>query len=128
MLGVRPYLLGCTEICVMDARGAQGNWGGCVAILQFWIWERFPAFRPKLLSREVLSGLNPETVPPRAFYWSARHKWVENKQSLTKYRELIDVLQDEHVNWMPYTPKIVQSLPPTCMYQQEYWLLKSPSH
>ena len=43
-----------------------------------------------------------------------------------EYRGLIDALQDVNVNWTPYTPEVVQELPPSCMIHQDKWLRRGP--
>ncbi|KAJ3691366.1 hypothetical protein LUZ61_020530 [Rhynchospora tenuis] len=95
---------------------------GPIPLMQMWAYERFKIGRPIVLSRV------PEYLPPRGFYWSKRHEWKKrkNKCTLQDYRKMLDLIQDEDVEWTPYDISIRSILPPTCMAGHENWLSMAP--
>ncbi|XP_021754350.1 protein MAIN-LIKE 1-like [Chenopodium quinoa] len=74
-----------------DAAGITG----CMTLLQTWIYEYFPAFRPHRDPVPIGDG------QPRACAWSPR---VEKKSidRLRSIRLLLDRMSPLEVNWMPF--------------------------
>lgn len=50
----------------------------------------------------------------------------ENKYTLQDYRTMLDLMQDEDVEWTPYNMSIRLILPPACMAGHKYWLSIAP--
>ncbi|KAL9224718.1 hypothetical protein vseg_000727 [Gypsophila vaccaria] len=85
--------------------GAKGI-SGCLILLQVWIYEHFPTFRP-FRAQYTNDG-------PRALAWkNAPHYKYNNSDLLDAYRSTLDGLRAENVNWMPYGPRLIKRLPHT---------------
>lgn len=69
---------------------------GCLTLLQIWIYEHFPCFRPR---RGVDVSLSSDT--PRACCWVTR-KEPPRLDLLRHHRRTLDSLTPEMVTWLPY--------------------------
>ncbi|XP_021718613.1 protein MAIN-LIKE 1-like [Chenopodium quinoa] len=70
---------------------------GCLTLLQAWIYEYFPCFRPQQ------GTLTRELTVPRASAWDVG-SGCPNKsmERLLAFRARLDHLTDNEVNWLPY--------------------------
>ncbi|CAI0560848.1 unnamed protein product [Linum tenue] len=69
---------------------------GCLTLLQAWIYEYFPLFRPS----QILQA--PDA--PRASSWVC-HRFAggdDARQRLVRYRQMLDEMSGEDVSWTPY--------------------------
>ncbi|KAG9153336.1 hypothetical protein Leryth_018050 [Lithospermum erythrorhizon] len=71
-----------------------------------WIYEYFPCFRPSQL-KEVDAEI------PRTFRWLSTKGAVKSREKLIEYRQMIDNLTAEHVDWNPYKSDVSQEFPHT---------------
>ncbi|XP_065849566.1 protein MAIN-LIKE 1-like [Euphorbia lathyris] len=88
------------------SRGDCGQITGCLTLLQAWIYEYFPCFRPQ---REGVP-VGPDV--PRARMWSSR-SMEKSEDRLSTFRFRLDRLTAKEVMWMPYGPDVVSRTPRT---------------
>ncbi|KAL2925342.1 Protein MAINTENANCE OF MERISTEMS [Bienertia sinuspersici] len=67
----------------------------CLTLLQCWIYEYFPCFKPHRERHVIGPGY------PRSMLWNVR---CEDKSTarLQSIRRRLDMLQASEVDWMPY--------------------------
>ena len=72
------YSWGSTVLCFLYRQLCEGcrrstanpSLGGCVYLLQLWMWARFPVGRPEVLARrEWFQGQPPSRQPTWAYLW-----------------------------------------------------------
>ncbi|XP_021760578.1 protein MAIN-LIKE 1-like [Chenopodium quinoa] len=81
---------------------------GCLTLLQAWIYEYFPCFRPQQ------GTLTQDLQMPRASAWDVGAGCPsKNLESLLAFRTRIDALTDREVNWLPYGADPALRVPPT---------------
>ncbi|XP_021768509.1 protein MAIN-LIKE 1-like [Chenopodium quinoa] len=91
-----------------ESRKDADSIAGCLMLLQAWIYEYFPCFRPQkgTLTREISI--------PRACAWDVgsecRNKIMER---LLAFRARLDQLTDNEVNWLPYGVDPARRVPAT---------------
>ncbi|XP_065864128.1 protein MAINTENANCE OF MERISTEMS-like isoform X2 [Euphorbia lathyris] len=88
------------------SRGDCGQITGCLTLLQAWIYEYFPCFRPH---RE---GVTVDPDLPRASMWPSI-ALEKTDDRLRSYRVRIDRLTADEVMWMPYGPDAITGTPRT---------------
>ncbi|XP_021768491.1 protein MAIN-LIKE 1-like [Chenopodium quinoa] len=81
---------------------------GCLTLLQAWIYEYFPCFRPQQ------GTLTRELSIPRASAWD-EGSGCPNKsmERLLAFRARLDQLTDNEVNWLPYGVDPARRVPAT---------------
>ncbi|XP_021725846.1 protein MAINTENANCE OF MERISTEMS-like [Chenopodium quinoa] len=79
---------------------------GCLTLLQAWIYEYFPCFRPQQ------GTLTRELGRPRALLWDVGSP-PKSPDRLYAFRARLDVLIDIEVNWLPYGPDPASVVPTT---------------
>ncbi|KAL2922208.1 Protein MAINTENANCE OF MERISTEMS [Bienertia sinuspersici] len=81
---------------------------GCLTLLQCWIYEYFPCFRPHRERHVIGPGY------PRSMLWNVR---CEDKSTarLQSIRRRLDMLQASEVDWMPYRTDPSKDVPRTLM-------------
>ncbi|CAI0392375.1 unnamed protein product [Linum tenue] len=91
--GALAYLY--RQLGVATRAGSKGLCG-CLTLLQAWIYEYFPLFRPSQLPQ------SPDA--PRASSWISPRLpgGDEARQRLVRYRQLLDELSADDVTWTPY--------------------------
>ncbi|XP_065851219.1 protein MAINTENANCE OF MERISTEMS-like [Euphorbia lathyris] len=87
-------------------RGDCGQMTGCMTLLQSWIYEYFPCFRPH---REAVT-VDPDL--PRASLWPSI-SMEKSDERLRAFRARLDVLTADEVMWMPYGPDAITETPRT---------------
>ncbi|XP_056689114.1 protein MAIN-LIKE 1-like [Spinacia oleracea] len=95
------------QLGVASRGGSQGI-SGCLTLLQAWIYEYFPTFRPHT------SRLTCEPGTARACMWSIR----QERRSLVRlqsFRTSIDQLMSAEVTWLPYGPDPALTVPRTTL-------------
>ncbi|XP_050213092.1 protein MAIN-LIKE 1-like [Mercurialis annua] len=93
----------------ISSRGDCSGLTGCLTLLQTWIYEYFPCFRPQ---RERLLI---ESYHPRASSWSA----TASECSATRLRSLrarLDLLTAEEITWLPFGGEPAASVKHTAYY------------
>ncbi|CAI0430807.1 unnamed protein product [Linum tenue] len=91
--GALAYLY--RQLGVAIRAGSKGLCG-CLTLLQAWIYEYFPLFRPSQLPQ------SPDA--PRASSWISPRLpgGDEARQRLARYQQLLDELSADDVTWTPY--------------------------
>ncbi|KAF7021226.1 hypothetical protein CFC21_034211 [Triticum aestivum] len=111
----------------------QSNLTGCLLLLQFWSWERFPIGRPDMLKPkfpnvdELEDDRDRPTVGLRwvvgaCTYRSAPARCYEH------FTNEFDLLTDDQVVWSPYREDRVKTLhlAPICTQDSHLWLTQAP--
>ncbi|XP_065871499.1 protein MAINTENANCE OF MERISTEMS-like [Euphorbia lathyris] len=88
------------------SRGDCGQITGCLTLLQAWIYEYFPCFRPQW------EGVTLDPAMPRACMWPSI-PLEKSGDRLKSYRVWIDELTADEVMWMPYGPDVITHTPRT---------------
>ncbi|CAM0955801.1 unnamed protein product [Alopecurus aequalis] len=99
------------QLCEACRRVNPGsNLGGCVLLVQVWMWERLPVGRPS-------SARNPWVFDEQDRRPTVAHLWerVSEKNGKAEilyeyYTREMDLLQPSTVRWSPYTRDEVNSL------------------
>ncbi|XP_065851053.1 protein MAINTENANCE OF MERISTEMS-like [Euphorbia lathyris] len=86
------------------SRGDCGQMTGCLTLLQSWIYEYFPCFRPH---REAVT-VDPDL--PRASMWPSI-SLEKSDERLRAFRAQIDRLTTDEVMWMSYGSDAVTGTP-----------------
>lgn len=112
------------QLCEACRRINPGsNLGGCVLLVQVWMWERLPVGRPT-------SARNPWAFDEEDRRPTVAHLWerVSEKNGKTEilyeyYTHEMDLLQPSLVRWSPYTRDEVNSLELNhiCMRDDQLW-------
>ncbi|XP_021774617.1 protein MAIN-LIKE 1-like [Chenopodium quinoa] len=93
---------------VTASRKDADSIAGCLTLLQAWIYEYFPCFRPQQ------GTLTRELTVPRASAWDVG-SGCPNKsmERLLAFRTRLDHLTDNEVNWLPYGVDPARRVPAT---------------
>ncbi|KAL9244588.1 hypothetical protein vseg_018353 [Gypsophila vaccaria] len=79
---------------------------GCLTLLQVWIYEHFPTFRPFRVEY-------PNDGPLALGWKNVSHYKSNDSDLLNAYRKTLDGLRVEDVKWMPYGPRTIKRHPHT---------------
>ncbi|XP_021731341.1 protein MAIN-LIKE 1-like [Chenopodium quinoa] len=95
---------------------------GCLTLLQAWIYEYFPCFRPQQ------GTLTRELSIPHACAWDVGLGCLnKSMERLLAFRARLDKLTDNEVNWLPYGVDPARRVPATlfigCI---QYWSIIEP--
>ncbi|XP_050229219.1 protein MAINTENANCE OF MERISTEMS-like [Mercurialis annua] len=93
----------------ISSRGDCSGLTGCLTLLQTWIYEYFPCFRPQRERLLIESHL------PRASSWSA----TASDCSATRLRSLrarLDTLTAEEITWLPFGGEPAATIEHTAYY------------
>ncbi|KAL6346186.1 hypothetical protein AAG906_027930 [Vitis piasezkii] len=138
------------ELCRASQSGAM-EIAGPLTLLQLWAWERLHVGRPGAQfpaqrhivpeagnEREaphdfgdapVVGAIEEQALPvdPRGCRWKGRFSHTDNPQGgLTLYRDQLDQQKNDQIIWQPYTPEILEKLPPICVADQQIWRTVAP--
>ncbi|KAK4487505.1 hypothetical protein RD792_005851, partial [Penstemon davidsonii] len=97
--------------------------GGCLTLLQIWVWERFHCMRPNIEHNlRFLPMIDPPG--PLGYKWRAT-KLLRNIPThvLRVYRDQLDQLTEDQFVWQPYH---LEELPAICLQGQHRWMSKVP--
>jgi hypothetical protein len=92
----------------MASRAGARGMSGCVSLLQAWIYEYFPCFRPQ-------DGLYVEGEP-RVKAWTHLPRFSRSQETMARYRQRLDALEAYDVCWLPYGPSPQDKCPLTLYY------------
>ncbi|XP_022683873.1 serine/threonine-protein phosphatase 7 long form homolog [Setaria italica] len=78
--------------------------GGCVYLLQLWMWSRLPVGRPEIMPRRPwFPGEPPRRQPTWAYIWDqVKVSHTRLDRAYLDYINEIDALTAHSVNWQPY--------------------------
>uniref|UniRef100_K4ALW7 Uncharacterized protein n=1 Tax=Setaria italica TaxID=4555 RepID=K4ALW7_SETIT len=83
---------------------ASASVGGCVYLLQLWMWARLPVGRPEAMGRRLwFLGQTPRRQPMWAYLWDqvkVGHTRLE--RAYLDYINELDMLTAYSLNWQPY--------------------------
>ncbi|TYK03303.1 serine/threonine-protein phosphatase 7 long form-like protein isoform X1 [Cucumis melo var. makuwa] len=107
------------ELC--RASNAQSlEIAGPLMLLQVWAYDRFSIIAPQ-------RTLQHSDGRPLSFRWSGVQAASEQSGNmLLIYRWTFDRLSRSQINWTPYTPDIMASLPVRCQSGQAVWTYVGP--
>ncbi|KAA0048620.1 serine/threonine-protein phosphatase 7 long form-like protein isoform X1 [Cucumis melo var. makuwa] len=93
---------------------------GPLMLLQVWAYDRFSIIAPQ-------RTLQHSDGRPLSFRWSGVQAASEQSGNmLLIYRWTFDRLSRSQINWTPYTPDIMASLPVRCQSGQAFNMLQTP--
>ncbi|KAL0007484.1 hypothetical protein SO802_008986 [Lithocarpus litseifolius] len=114
------------ELCrASDKKASQI--GGCLLLVQYWAWARFPYLCPAVERGPPVGAYGPPVRGPLSLKWV----WVPNKKNRTahifrdRYREKIASMLPNQVVWQPYEAEL-ESLPPWCVAGRVVWMATVP--
>ncbi|KAL2921174.1 Protein MAIN-LIKE 2 [Bienertia sinuspersici] len=111
LVTVKTYSWASAALAYLYRELGKASRAGCKqlagpsTLLEAWIYEHFPMFRP---------NLNPNFIPnrhPRAMKWDARTTTPRFLSSLQAHRWRLDAMQQEEVIWMPYGADVIDKYP-----------------
>ncbi|CAN6200537.1 unnamed protein product [Urochloa humidicola] len=107
-----------------------GSLGGCVYLLQLWMWSRLPVGRPKILPREEWwAGVGPKQFPTVGYFWSkVSVPFGRTNRAYREFTDEIDRLTASCVNWEPYEGEAAHTfaLSMYCSRDEDIYRLKCP--
>ncbi|KAL0007448.1 hypothetical protein SO802_008950 [Lithocarpus litseifolius] len=101
--------------------------GGCLLLVQYWAWARFPYLCPAVERGPPVGAYGPPVRGPLSLKWV----WVPNKKNRPahifrdRYREKIASMLPNQVVWQPYEAEL-ESLPPWCVAGRAVWTATVP--
>uniref|UniRef100_K3XSW2 SWIM-type domain-containing protein n=1 Tax=Setaria italica TaxID=4555 RepID=K3XSW2_SETIT len=104
--------------------------GGCVYLLQLWMWARLPVGRPEIMPRRPwFPGEMPRRQPTWAYIWDqVKVSHTRLDRAYLDYINEIDALTAHSVNWQPYEGE--DALPLTlsfvCGLDDDLYRMKCP--
>uniref|UniRef100_A0A7N2KWU4 Aminotransferase-like plant mobile domain-containing protein n=1 Tax=Quercus lobata TaxID=97700 RepID=A0A7N2KWU4_QUELO len=96
--------------------------GGCLLLVQYWAWARFPFLCPAVERGPPVGAYGPLVRGPLSLKWV----WVPNKKNRPaqvfrdRYREQIALMLPNQVVWQPYEDEY-ENLPPWCVAGRAMW-------
>ncbi|WCJ22085.1 hydrolase protein serine/threonine phosphatase [Euphorbia peplus] len=91
----------------MGSRSKCSQMSGCMTLLQAWIYEYFPCFRPQAV------GSSSDLEMPRSNRWLVPHVARAYGVRLSLLRAEIDRLTASEVTWLPFGPEQASRVPRT---------------
>uniref|UniRef100_A0A7N2N748 Aminotransferase-like plant mobile domain-containing protein n=1 Tax=Quercus lobata TaxID=97700 RepID=A0A7N2N748_QUELO len=113
------------ELC--RASEDTGQIGGCLLLLQYWAWARFPYLCPTVERGPPVGAYGPPVRGPLSLKWL----WVPNKKNRPahifrdRYREQLASMLPDQVVWQPYEAHF-DDLPPWCVAGRAVWTARVP--
>ncbi|XP_050290355.1 serine/threonine-protein phosphatase 7 long form homolog [Quercus robur] len=114
------------QLCrASDKRASQI--GGCLLLVQYWAWARFPFLCPAVERGPPVGAYGPPVRGPLSLKWM----WVPNKKNRPaqvfrdRYREQIALMLPNQVVWQPYEDEY-ENLPPWCVAGRAVWTAMVP--
>ncbi|XP_075656691.1 serine/threonine-protein phosphatase 7 long form homolog [Castanea sativa] len=101
--------------------------GGCLLLVQYWAWARFPYLCPVVEHGPPMGAYGPPVRGPMSLKWL----WVPNKKNRPaqifrdRYREQIALMLPAQVVWQPYEVEL-EDLPPWCVAGRAVWTATVP--
>uniref|UniRef100_A0A7N2RFD4 Aminotransferase-like plant mobile domain-containing protein n=1 Tax=Quercus lobata TaxID=97700 RepID=A0A7N2RFD4_QUELO len=101
--------------------------GGCLLLLQYWAWARFPYLCPTVERGPPVGAYGPSVRGPLSLKWL----WVPNKKNRPahifrdRYREQLASMLPDQVVWQPYEAHF-DDLPPWCVAGRAVWTATVP--
>ncbi|TVU34636.1 hypothetical protein EJB05_16477, partial [Eragrostis curvula] len=118
------------QLCDACRRSGEGSsLGGCLYLLQIWMWEHFPIARPSRAPAEEWAFEDEGSLPTVAFLWKNAINVVGVAQRrYMSYTNEFDVLTDVQVTWHPYDRDEINemNLSPICTRDAEFWRIEIP--
>ncbi|XP_034583403.1 protein MAIN-LIKE 1 isoform X2 [Setaria viridis] len=119
------------QLCEACRRTAgSASVGGCVYLLQLWMWARLPVGRPEIMPRRPwFPGEMPRRQPTWAYIWDqVKVSHTRFDRAYLDYINEIDALTAHSVNWQPYQGE--DALPFTisfvCGLDEDLYRMKCP--
>ncbi|XP_075665675.1 serine/threonine-protein phosphatase 7 long form homolog [Castanea sativa] len=101
--------------------------GGCLLLVQYWAWARFPYLCPTVEHGPPVDAYGPPVRGPLSLKWL----WVPNKKNrpahifLDRYREQITSMLPGQVVWQPYEAEF-EDLLSWCVAGRAVWTATVP--
>ncbi|XP_050254850.1 serine/threonine-protein phosphatase 7 long form homolog [Quercus robur] len=101
--------------------------GGCLLLVQYWVWARFPYLCPAIERGPPVGAYGPPARGPLYLKWA----WVPNKKNRPahifrdRYRQQIASMLPSQVVWQPYEAHF-EDLPPWCVAGRAVWTATVP--
>ncbi|XP_030949427.1 serine/threonine-protein phosphatase 7 long form homolog [Quercus lobata] len=101
--------------------------GGCLLLLQYWAWARFPYLCPTVERGPPVGAYGPPVRGPLSLKWL----WVPNKKNRPahifrdRYRKQLASMLPDQVVWQPYEAHF-DDLPPWCVAGRAVWTATVP--
>uniref|UniRef100_K3YL30 SWIM-type domain-containing protein n=1 Tax=Setaria italica TaxID=4555 RepID=K3YL30_SETIT len=119
------------QLCEACRRTAgSASVGGCVYLLQLWMWAHLPVGRPEIMPRRPwFPGEMPRRQPTWAYIWDqVKVSHTRLDRAYLDYINEIDALTAHSVNWQPYQGE--DALPFTlsfvCGLDEDLYRMKCP--
>ncbi|KAL2318157.1 hypothetical protein Fmac_032033 [Flemingia macrophylla] len=90
------------------------NFGGFVALLQLWDWERIPKLRPIVIPPV-------DVAEPIGVRWTSQHHAMPVVDNVDVIRKTIDCLRRSDFIWCPYSVDVIDQLPEECRHGMDIW-------
>uniref|UniRef100_A0A7N2N3Z4 Aminotransferase-like plant mobile domain-containing protein n=1 Tax=Quercus lobata TaxID=97700 RepID=A0A7N2N3Z4_QUELO len=113
------------ELCRASEDTSQID--GCLLLLQYWAWARFPYLCPTVERGPPVGAYGPPVRGPLSLKWL----WVPNKKNRPahifrdRYREQLASMLPDQVVWQPYEAHF-DDLPPWCVAGRAVWTATVP--
>ncbi|XP_012855473.1 PREDICTED: serine/threonine-protein phosphatase 7 long form homolog [Erythranthe guttata] len=99
----------------MATRAEAAHMGGCLTLLECWIYEYFPCFRPPMVNAHV----NGE---PWCKRWQVIHHIPKDEDILVDYRRRLDSMGASDVNWTPFGVNVSREVEKTFHHRTIRWM------
>ncbi|TVU01526.1 hypothetical protein EJB05_53025, partial [Eragrostis curvula] len=129
-------LSSCTrQLCeACRRRKPRSSVGGCVFLLQLWMWSRLPVGRPRVRAPQPWTPEGvPEQLPTATYVWEhVGAPYVETERAYVEFSNELDALTPSCVNWWPYCHDNVAAmenglgLNPLCRRDAALWTMRCP--
>ncbi|TVU51646.1 hypothetical protein EJB05_03086, partial [Eragrostis curvula] len=115
-------------------RKPRSSLGGCVFLLQLWMWSRLPVRRPRVRAPQPWTPEGvPEQLPTAAYVWEhVGAPYTETERAYVEFSNELDALTPSCVNWWPYCHDDVAAvenglgLNLLCRRDAALWTMRSP--
>ncbi|TVU25366.1 hypothetical protein EJB05_27860, partial [Eragrostis curvula] len=115
-------------------RKPRSSLGGCVFLLQLWMWSRLPVGRPRVRAPQPWTPEGvPEQLPTAAYLWEhVGAPYAETERAYVEFSNELDALTPSCVNWWPYCDDDVAAvenglgLNPLCHRDSALWTMRCP--
>ncbi|TVU26210.1 hypothetical protein EJB05_28747, partial [Eragrostis curvula] len=112
----------------------RSSLGGCVYLLQLWMWSRLPVGRPRVRAPQPWTPEGvPEQLPTAAYVWeNVGAPYAETERAYVEFSNELDPLTPSCVNWWPYSGDDVAAvenglgLNPLCRRDAALWTMRCP--
>lgn len=116
------------EACRRTAKNA--SLGGCVYLLQLWMWSHLPVGRPiEFAPRPWFDVVGLRLRPTAAYRWDqVQAPFARHQRAYVEYSNELDALTPSMVSWQPYDqpPSPHIQLSSACTADEDIYLLRCP--